>query len=113
MTSSFTRLPEISLLTTFNSSLISYLRLLWRLLLKVNFDILKVNEGILSLSVEKGVTLATMLSEMTSEICKIDLADEIKAKIMIRMAEIEHRLSISCDEKIQLLSLIGMFIEIR
>jgi hypothetical protein len=30
-----------------------------------------------------------------------------------RMAEIEYRLSINGDEKIQLMSLIGAFIEIR
>jgi len=63
--------------------------------------------------VEKGISLQVMLKEINMQLMDTSFPSIALEFLVKRLADLEYRMSISCDEKIQLMSLISAFIEIR
>lgn len=62
---------------------------------------------------ERGISLNSILKDLTKELINYNLNEKMRAKILIRMAEIEYRLSLGCTDRKQLGSLVGVFMESR
>jgi replication factor C subunit 3/5 len=60
-----------------------------------------------------GLNLSDLVNQIHLQIIKIDWPDQMKMFIVKRLAEIEWRLSIGANEKLQTAALIGGFIEAR
>merc|ERR1712187_468204 len=58
----------------------------------------------------KGLNLIDIVVEITTYILKIKMTKHMKIDILIALAELEHRLALGANEKIQLASLVGSFI---
>ena len=43
----------------------------------------------------------------------LELPNEVKIFLVKRICDIEQRMSLNCNEEIQLMSLVGAFIEVR
>lgn len=54
-----------------------------------------------------------LLKELNAMLMGLEVPNEMKMFLVERMSEIEYRLSLSCSESIQVLSLIGGFQEAR
>jgi replication factor C subunit 3/5 len=76
-------------------------------------DIQKAYEEINELRRNKGVSLVSLLKDISEILININSPGNMKGNIYKRMAEIEYRLSIGCSEEKQLASLIGAFVESR
>lgn len=63
--------------------------------------------------VEKGISLEIIVKEIFLSVLKLNMNSEKNSFIAQKLAEIEYNLSISCDEKIQLMNLVSVFIELR
>ncbi|CAK9815023.1 Replication factor C subunit 5 [Anthophora plagiata] len=61
------------------------------------------------IKVKKGLALQDILTELHLFVNKIDFPDEIIINLIIKLAEIEKRLSIGCSEAVQLNSLVSAF----
>jgi replication factor C subunit 3/5 len=53
------------------------------------------------------------MSELHKAVMSTKFTDEMKIYLISRMAEIEYRLAQGCNEKVQVSSLVGAFIEVR
>lgn len=63
----------------------------------------------LSLQVAKGVALVDLLAGLQALVLLMDIDQRVQAFVIEKMADLEHRLSVSTSERIQLGSLIGIF----
>lgn len=72
-----------------------------------------VNEEINDIRRNKGISLVSLLKDISEILVRSDTPGNMKGNLYKRMAEIEYRLSIGCSEEKQLASLIGAFIECR
>lgn len=61
----------------------------------------------------KGISLVSLLKDISDILVKADMPGNMKGGLYKRMAEIEYRLSLGCSEEKQLSSLIGAFVECR
>ncbi|CAD8152576.1 unnamed protein product [Paramecium octaurelia] len=62
---------------------------------------------------EQGISLQLLLTELSTQLLGLNvLNDKQKCNVIERMAELEYRLSICCNDQVQLLSLIGIFHEV-
>ncbi|CAK9828545.1 Replication factor C subunit 5 [Anthophora retusa] len=61
------------------------------------------------IKVKKGLALQDILTELHLFVNKIDFPDTIIIDLIIKLAEIEKRLSIGCSEAVQLNSLVSAF----
>ncbi|KAJ3055953.1 hypothetical protein HK097_008662 [Rhizophlyctis rosea] len=61
------------------------------------------------LKTEKGLALSDIITELYNTVMAMELLPSCRVLLLDRMAEIEHRLSTGCTEKIQLAALIGVF----
>jgi replication factor C subunit 3/5 len=61
----------------------------------------------------KGISLISLLKDISDILIKADLPGNMKGGLYKRMAEIEYRLSLGCSEEKQLASLIGAFVDCR
>jgi replication factor C subunit 3/5 len=66
-----------------------------------------------SIKQEKGIAISGLLKELTLKLMNIDMAPVMKKFLIKRMAELEYRCSLTCNEKIMLGSLVGAFVEAR
>lgn len=62
---------------------------------------------------ERGISLNSILKDLTQELITYNLNEDMRAKVLMRMAEIEYRLSLGCTDRKQLGSLVGVFLESR
>ncbi len=69
--------------------------------------------AILNIKTVKSLALEDIMSELHKSIMKTKYTDEMKIYLVSRLAEIEYRLSQGSNEKVQVSSMIGAFIEIR
>ena len=68
---------------------------------------------ILDLKQTKSLALEDVLLELHKGVMKTKYTDEMKVYLIARMSEIEYRLAHGSNERVQMASLTGAFIEIR
>lgn len=85
----------------------SVIKNFFQILLDAPFE--QAYEKLAKLSLLYGIALADTLDELLELIIGVDMPQNVAALLMDRIAQIEHRLSSGCSEKIQLLSLISAF----
>lgn len=61
----------------------------------------------------KGYALADVLQEITTKLTCIDMDSVPLAMILDGMSNVEHRLAFGTDEKLQIASLVGVFVKTR
>jgi len=66
-----------------------------------------------SIKQEKGIAIVGLLKELTLRLMDIDMPPTMKKFLVKRMAELEYRCSLTCNEKVMLGSLVGAFVEAR
>lgn len=76
-------------------------------------DFNKCYQEIFAVMRERGISLSSILKDLTSLLINYNMNEKMRAKILMRMAEIEYRLSLGCGDKRQLASLVGVFVEAR
>ncbi|OMJ89787.1 hypothetical protein SteCoe_7960 [Stentor coeruleus] len=81
------------------------------ILLSLNFN--EIFEELMKKKVDFGFSLCDILRELHKKLEQASFDDKKKMFLIKRMAEIEMRLAQGANEKIQLGSLIGAFIEVR
>lgn len=70
-------------------------------------------EQITSLCTTKGYALADVLTEVSSKLLDLDMDSGPLGEILDGMSNVEHRLASGTDEKIQIASLVGVFVKTR
>ena len=73
----------------------------------------EVYEKLLNEKTNRGYSLVDIVRELHKKVAEIKFSEKMKIFLAIRMSEIEMRLSQGANEKVQLGSLIGAFIETR
>ena len=76
----------------------------------------RFNEAIntvITLKTQKSLALEDIMSELHKAIMKTKYTDEMKIYLVSRLAEIEYRLAQGSNEKVQVASMVGAFIEVR
>lgn len=77
----------------------------------------KFNEGceqITAMCTTKGYALTDILADLTARVmCLKTLDDESLGMILDGMSNVEHRLAFGTDEKIQIASLVGVYVRTR
>ena len=61
----------------------------------------------------KSIALEDILTDVHKSLMKVKYTDEMKMYLVARMAEIEYRLAQGSNERVNLASLVGSFIEVR
>ncbi|KRX11179.1 Protein kinase-like domain [Pseudocohnilembus persalinus] len=65
------------------------------------------------MQIVKGISLQVIIKDLNLFLIEVDMDTRMKEFIIQRLADIEYRMSINGDEKVQLLSLIGAYVETR
>ena len=73
----------------------------------------KAYEEIGGMMKERGVSLASLLKTLTNRLLDFDMNGEMRGRILVRLAEIEYRLSLGCRDDKHIASMIGAFVEAR
>jgi len=68
---------------------------------------------ILEIKQAKSLALEDLILELHKGVMKTKYTDEMKMFLVSRMAEIEYRLSQGSNEKVNIASMVGGFIEVR
>lgn len=63
--------------------------------------------------VSKGYALADVLTDLTEKLVCLDMDSVPLAMLLDGMSSVEHRLAFGTDEKIQIASLVGVFVKTR
>jgi replication factor C subunit 3/5 len=66
-----------------------------------------------NLKMTKSLSLEDVILDIHKCIMKTKFSDEMKMFLISRMAEIEYRLAQGSNERVQMASLVGAFIEVR
>ena len=82
-------------------------------LLNQSDDIKKAYDAINDIRKNKGISLVSLLKDISDIMINLALPGTMKGSLYKRMAEIEYRLSLGCSEEKQLASLVGAFAETR
>ena len=80
-------------------------------MLNNSFD--HTNKLILEIKINRSLTLEDMARELHKVTMESGLPEIHKMYVILRLAEIEQRIAQGCNEKLQIASLVGAFIEIR
>jgi replication factor C subunit 3/5 len=70
-------------------------------------------ESIVELCTTNGYALADVLKDLTILVSSLDLPNEVLARLLDGMSNVEYRLASGTDEKIQTASLVGVFVQTR
>ena len=63
---------------------------------------------------EKGLALQDVLSEVSSYVTRLDVKEPINlAMLVASLSDVEHRLSVGTNEKLQLAGVVGLFVQAR
>jgi replication factor C subunit 3/5 len=73
----------------------------------------EANSSILALKLEKSLSVDDIVREVHHQVMSTNMTDEMKMFVVNRLAEIEYRLAQGSNEKVQIASVVGSFIEIR
>uniref|UniRef100_A0A8C6VH80 Replication factor C subunit 5 n=1 Tax=Naja naja TaxID=35670 RepID=A0A8C6VH80_NAJNA len=75
----------------------------------LNLDFTSAYRNILELKTLKGLALQDILTEIHLFVHRVDFPTSVRIHLLIKMADVEHRLAAGTNEKIQLGSLIAAF----
>lgn len=89
----------------------SFIVRITELLLTGNFR--EIYEQLASEKLSRGYSLTDIIRELHKRISEIKFPEQLKTFLAIRMSEIEMRLSQGANERVQIGSLVGAFIESR
>ena len=76
----------------------------------------KFNEAyelVLRIKQARSLALEDIMSELHKGVMATKYTDEVKMYLVSRMSEIEYRLAQGSNERVQVSSLVGSFIEVR
>ena len=62
---------------------------------------------------EAGISLASVIKNLTEKLMTLNANPTMIGEILIKMADIEHNLSLGCLDTRQLGGLVGAFFEVR
>uniref|UniRef100_A0A674PLY8 Activator 1 subunit 5 n=1 Tax=Takifugu rubripes TaxID=31033 RepID=A0A674PLY8_TAKRU len=79
----------------------------------LNKDFTTAYKQILELKTLKGLALQDILTEVHLLIHRVDFPPDIRIGLLIKLADVEHRLASGTDEKIQLSSMVAAFQAVR
>ena len=68
---------------------------------------------ILAIKLDKSLSVDDIVREVHKQVMSTNMTDEMKMFVINRLAEIEYRLAQGSNEKVQIASIVGSFIEIR
>ena len=69
--------------------------------------------AILAIKLEKSLSVDDIVRDVHKQVMSTNMTDEMKMFVVNRLAEIEYRLAQGSNEKVQIASVVGSFIEIR
>ncbi|XP_063310258.1 replication factor C subunit 5 [Pelobates fuscus] len=75
----------------------------------LNKDFTSAYKSIMELKTLKGLALHDILTEIHLYVHRVDFPSSVRMQLLIKMADIEHRLASGTSEKLQLSSLIAAF----
>ena len=61
----------------------------------------------------ESLTLEDLVKDLHIAVMKTDMNDKMKIFLVGRLSDIEQRIAVGCNEKLQVASIVGAFIEIR
>jgi len=108
---SYEKIDEASVYLTSGAPLPSDMRVICDLLL--NDDFRSCYEKILRTCTHKGYAIMDVLKDLTTLITIIDLPKGTLAELLDGMSSVEYRCAFATNEKIQLASLVGVFVKAR
>ena len=73
----------------------------------------KAFKTFMDLKLNLSLTLEDLVSNIHKAVMKTDLNNKMKIYLAIRLSDIEQRIAVGCNEKLQVASIVGAFIEIR
>lgn len=76
----------------------------------------KFNEAltvIIDLKQQKSLAVDELIREMHKYVMTTKYTDQMKMYLVARMADIEYRIAQGANEKVQVTSMVGAFIEVR
>lgn len=76
-------------------------------------DLIPAMQYVRSLTYQKGYALSDLLAHIREKLIKMNLPNIILSTIMPRLADVEHRLFLGCNEQIQSGAVVGAFFELR
>lgn len=79
----------------------------------LNKDFTTAYNQILQLKTLKGLALHDILTEVHLLIHRVDFPPAIRIVLLIKLADVEHRVASGTDEKIQLSSMVAAFQAVR
>ncbi|XP_023813988.1 replication factor C subunit 5 isoform X2 [Oryzias latipes] len=79
----------------------------------LNKDFTSAYKQILQLKTLKGLALHDILTELHLLVHRVDFPPATRMTLLVKLADVEHRLASGTDEKIQLSSMVGAFQEVR
>ncbi|XP_013909502.1 PREDICTED: replication factor C subunit 5 [Thamnophis sirtalis] len=75
----------------------------------LNLDFSSAYRNIMELKTLKGLALQDILTEIHLFVHRVDFPTSVRIQLLIKMADVEHRLATGTNEKIQLGSLVAAF----
>lgn len=108
---SSTVIDETSVYLTSGAPLPSDIDQILYVLLNESFR--KACKLIVEVCTEKGYALADVVQEITTKIVQMDMDSVTLGMILDGMSNVEHRLAFGTDERIQIASLVGVFVKTR
>lgn len=79
----------------------------------LNDDMKTANATFMKIKYNKGLTLEDLVRDLHKAVMAAELPRKGKLYVVLRLAEIEQRIAVGCNEKLQVASIVGAFIEIR
>lgn len=73
----------------------------------------EANDIVLKLKLDKSLSVDDIVREVHSQVMATNMTDEMKMFLVNRLCEIEYRLAQGSNEKVQIASVIGSFMEVR
>lgn len=102
---------ETNVYLTSGAPLPSDINIILDLLMNATFQ--EATTDILSICTAKGYALADVLQALTAKLILIEMDNIPFAMIFDGMSNVEHRLAFGTDEKVQIASLVGVFVKTR
>lgn len=73
----------------------------------------EANDIVLQLKLTKSLSVDDIVREVHTQVMATDMTDEMKMFLIDRLSEIEYRLAQGSNERVQIASMIGGFLEAR
>eukprot|EP00542_Grammatophora_oceanica_P009945 CAMPEP_0194044086 /NCGR_PEP_ID=MMETSP0009_2-20130614/15610_1 /TAXON_ID=210454 /ORGANISM="Grammatophora oceanica, Strain CCMP 410" /LENGTH=347 /DNA_ID=CAMNT_0038688511 /DNA_START=48 /DNA_END=1091 /DNA_ORIENTATION=- len=73
----------------------------------------EANRFLVDMCTAKGYAMVDVLGDLTVLLTALEMPDEVLARMLDGMSNVEHRLAFGTDEKVQAASLVGVFVETR